>query len=490
MWTRNRLKRYVQTKLGGARLVIVANRETYVHEHVDGHVQVIQPPGGLVTAIDPILQATGGVLVAQGSGSADREASDSKGRVRVPPEDPAYTIRRLWFSEEEINGYYFGFSNEALWPLCHMAYTRPIFLAEHWEIYQAVNQRFADAVLEEVGADPAFVWIQDYHLALVPRLLKQRRPDLLVAHFWHIPWPSWDIFQVCPWHRELLWGLLGNDLLSFHIQNHCDNFLQCCDRTLEVRVDREQRVVLHHGGVETVVRALPISVDADMITQSIASEATQQIVVQWKRELQINPDAKIFLGVDRLDYTKGIPERLRAFAIMLDKYPEWRERVSFIQLGASSRSHIESYRQLSEEVDVLAEEINTTYGTATWRPIHRVRRQTSPRETIALYAFADVCIVTSLHDGMNLVAKEFLAAKVDNTGMLVLSQFTGAAKELPEAILVNPYSEDECADAFHRALTMPEDDRQLRMEAMRETVLENNIFRWAGRSIAEMARIA
>lgn len=489
MWTRDRLCRYVKTRLGDARLVVVANRETYVHEHEDGAIVAKRPPGGLVTAIDPILEATNGVLVAHGSGSADREVVDANDRVAVPPDVPSYTLRRIWLSPEEIDGYYHGFSNEALWPLCHVAYTRPQFNADHWAIYQHVNQKFAEAVLEEVGDDPAFVWLQDYHLALVPSLLKARRPDLLVGHFWHIPWPNFDIFRVCPWRQELLWGLLGNDIIGFHTEAHCANFLQCCNRQLEVRVDEQQKAVYHHGGIETVVRSLPISIDAEGTAAAASHAGAHEDLAAWGEELALPKDCKLMLGVDRLDYTKGIPERLRAFSMMLDRYPQWRGNVTFLQIGASTRSHIDSYRELEDEVDALIADINAQYATPEWTPIVRSRRQVLHPELNVLYRMADVCVVTSLHDGMNLVAKEFLAAKTDHSGMLVLSQFTGAALELPEAVLVNPFSEDECAEAFHTALTLPEEDRELRMETMRESVMENNIFRWAARSIAEMVRL-
>ncbi|MBI2344426.1 MAG: trehalose-6-phosphate synthase [Deltaproteobacteria bacterium] len=489
MWTTQRLQRFIQTKLGDIRLVIVANRETYSHHYQGERIIVQRPPGGLVAAIDPILRCCHGTLVAHGHGDADRVVSDGQDRVHVPPEDPQYTIRRIWLTPEEMRGYYDGFSNDALWPLCHLAYTRPQFSAEAWEAYQRVNHRFAETVLDELGTEPGLVWLQDYHLALVPAMLKARRPDVLVAHFWHIPWPSYDNFRICPWRQEILWGLLGNDLLGFHIQQHGDHFLDCCDRELEIRIDRERNSVFHHGGIETMVRPLPIGIDACTIAVTAAAPESAAAREQWRGVLGISPAMKILLGVDRLDYTKGIPERLRAFSLMLEQHPEWKERAVFVQLGATTRAHIEAYRLLSEEVEGLVGEINAQYGTDRWQPIRLIRHNVSTDDLVPLYQIADVCVVTSLHDGMNLVAKEFVAAQAECRGMLVLSRFAGAAQELPEAILVNPFSDEHCAEAFHRALTMPEEDRLLRMEQMHETVMEQNIFRWASRSIAVMARL-
>ncbi len=459
-----------------------------MHQRNDGDIAVVRPAGGLVSAIDPVLTACGGTMVAHGSGNADRETVDSHDRVMVPPDHPAYTLRRVWLFDEEIDGYYHGFSNDTLWPLCNHAYMRPQFETSHWEMYQQANRRFAEAVLSEVGADPAVIWVQDYHLTLVPDKLRRERTDLKIAHFWHVPWPNYDNYRICPWRQELLWGLLGSDLVGFHIPQYCQNFLECCDRELEVRVDRERGSVFHHGGIETKVRAMPIGVDAQAIAMAAASASTPSGMAEWRRKLQLQPDTTILLGVDRMDYTKGIPERLRAYGRMLELYPDWKGKVAFVQLGVTSRIQVERYRQLHEEVQTLVQELNSNFGTPDWAPVRLWQESVPLAELIPLYKMAAVCVITSLHDGMNLVAKEFLAAQHDCSGMLVLSQFTGAAYELPEALVVNPFNIDECAHALHQALTMPEDDRALRMEQMRETVMDNNIYRWASRTITELTR--
>ena len=485
-WSPNRLAALLKERLAGVRVVVVANREPYIHNREGDAIKWIRPASGLVTALDPIMRATGGVWVAHGSGSADRETADERGRVAVPPTRPTYTLRRIWLSKEEEDGYYYGFANRALWPLCHIAYTRPVFDASDWEQYERVNARFAEAVLEEIEGSPAIVLVQDYHFALLPRLVKRRRPDAIITHFWHIPWPHREAFRICPWQDEILDGLLGSDLLGFHVQLHCNNFLETVDRGIESRVNYEEFTVtraLH----ETRVRPFPISIDMEGLSQNGRASSDVQA---FRKDLGLSDRWALAVGVDRMDYTKGIPERFRAIDRFLERYPAWRERFVFVQLGAPSRMQIREYRNLNDEIDELAAQINARHGTAEWYPIHLARAHHGEVEIFAAYRAAHVCIVSSLHDGMNLVAKEFVAARGDRQGVLILSRFTGAAREMPEALLVNPYATDAFADTLNAALTMPPDEQQRRMDRLRAQLTEHNVFRWAGLLLTDTFRLA
>lgn len=476
----------LKERLAGVRVVVVANREPYIHNQDGDHVTWIRPASGLVTALDPIMRATGGVWVAHGSGSADRATADNAGRLAVPPGKSSYTLRRIWLTKEEEDGYYYGFANRALWPLCHIAYTRPVFDATDWEQYARVNARFAEAVLEEIEGSPAIVLIQDYHFALLPRIVKTRRPDAIISHFWHIPWPHREAFRICPWQEEILDGLLGSDLLGFHVQLHCNNFLETVDRLIESRVDYEQFSATR-AGHETKVRPFPISIDMEGMSQNGLERSD---LLAFKHSLGIDDSWAIAVGVDRMDYTKGIPERLRAVDRFLERYPVWRNRFVFLQMGAPSRTEIREYRELNEEIDGLAAFINAKHGAGTWMPIRILRAHHGIEDIFAAYRAAHVCVVSSLHDGMNLVAKEFVAARDDRLGVLILSLFTGAAREMPEALLVNPYATDAFADALNTALTMAPEEQQRRMQRLRAQVAEHNIFRWAGLLLTETCRLA
>jgi trehalose 6-phosphate synthase len=404
----------------------------------------------------------------------------------VPPEDPTYTLRRVWLSKEEEQGYYYGFANETLWPLCHIAHTRPRFDPGDWQQYVHVNRLFADAVLEEVGDLPAVVFVQDFHFALLPRLLKEGRPDLVVLHFWHIPWPNREAFRICPWQEELLDGLLGNDLLAFHSQCHCNNFLETVDRALESKVDLE-RFTVTRGGRTTHVRPQPISIDPDL-PLAVAPVDSSKEERRLRQRLGVR-DQKLLVGVDRVDYTKGIPERLRAVDRLLTLHPELKRQFSLVQVGAPSRVHIPVYRRLNEELDALAEEINWRHGNHSWRPIVYLNEHQAAEQLYPLYRAATACVVSSLHDGMNLVAKEFVAARSDLRGVLVLSRFTGAAEELTDALLINPYAVDEFALALYRALIMPEEEQARRMRHLRQQLADHNVYRWAGVLLSEAAKL-
>jgi trehalose 6-phosphate synthase len=489
LWTEERLRAFIQNRLQGSRLFVISNREPYEHVRHGSAVECSVPASGLVTALEPILRACDGTWIAQGTGNADRETVDARGHVRVPPDHPQYTLRRIWLTPEEEKGFYFGFANEGLWPLSHIAHTRPIFRSQDWESYRTVNQRFADALLEEIAgqSDPA-VLVQDYHFALLPRMIKAARPDARVAIFWHIPWPNPEAFGICPWQAELLDGLLGADLVGFHVQAHCNNFLDTVDRLLESRIDRE-RFAVNRGGRFTYVRPLPISVPFGAEpAKPVRHESLSLQRVELLRAA--GTEAPMMgIGVDRVDYTKGIPERFRALEMFFEKYPRYVGQFTFVQIGAPSRTHIRRYHDLMEEVTEEAERIDRRFRSNGWKPIVFLPRHHSHEQILRYYRAADLCLVTSLHDGMNLVAKEYVAARSDGGGVLILSRFAGASHELADALLVNPYDTEGLADAIHRALAMAPEDRRARMARMRIYVREHNIYRWAGTLISELAAI-
>ena len=472
----------IQERLADELFVVVSNREPYVHRYDGEAIFWDVPPGGLTLALDPVMRACGGLWIAHGSGSADRATVDEHSHIEVPPDTPAYTLRRLWLTEEEEAGYYYGFANEGLWPLCHIAYTRPAFNVSDWEQYRAVNRKFADAVLEEVGDRRAFVFIQDYHLALLSRLLK--RPNIRTAQFWHIPWPNPEAFRICPFDEEILDGLLGNDLLGFQILHHCQNFMDTVDRVLEARVDRERSEVIR-GGATTLVKPFPISVDFNGIAAHTGGPAVEEEAKRLAARYRLR-NRIVAVGVDRINYTKGIPERLQAIDRFLQRHPEFAERFVFVEVGVPSRIEIPMYQRLNAELDHLVRAINWRHRTLTWQPIVFIKRAISPTTLHAWYRLARVAMVTSLHDGMNLVAKEFVASRIQEDGVLILSQFTGAARELTEAHLVNPYAVDEMADVLFQAVSMPLEEQQRRMRRLQALVREQNIFRWAGSIISTL----
>jgi trehalose 6-phosphate synthase len=485
-WTAERLRVSVQNKLGDSRLFAISNREPYEHFRRGNGIECSVPASGLVTALEPILRACYGTWIAQATGDADRATVDAFDHIRVPPDHPQYTLRRVWLSEEEQRGFYLGFANEGLWPLCHIAHTRPLFRARDWEEYRAVNRRFADAFLEEAaGERDPLVLVQDYHFALVPRMIKEARPDARVAIFWHIPWPNPEAFAICPWQRELLDGLLGADLIGFHVQSHCNNFLDTIDRTLESRIDRARFAVNFREHVSTV-HPFPISVsfsNGDAPRESGYVERSELL-----RNLGVEAPM-LGVGVDRIDYTKGIPERFRGIEMFFEKWPLYRRQFTFVQIGAPSRTTIPRYHHLMAEVQAEVERINRRFQSGDWKPIVLLARHHSHQEILPYYRAADLCMVTSLHDGMNLVAKEFIAARADEQGALILSRFTGASQELVDALVVNPYDTEQLADAIHRALAMSPEEKRARMARMRAYVREHNIYLWAGNLISELASI-
>ncbi len=489
LWTAERLRVHVRTKLQGQPLFVVSNREPYIHVRRGKGIETLVPASGLVTAIEPILRACDGTWIAHGSGDADRETVSDRDRLRVPPEEPQYTLRRVWLSKEEEDGYYYGFANEGLWPLCHIAHTRPVFRTEDWAHYQGVNQKVAQAVLEETdGVEQPAVLVQDYHFALLPRLIKEKRPDARVAIFWHIPWPNPEAFAICPWQAEVLDGLLGADLVGLHVQAHCMNFLETVDRAIECRIEWD-RFAVNRSGHFTLVRRFPISV-AFCGADSNPRPPKSPPIVRAELFKALGIQASLMgVGVDRVDYTKGILERFRGIERFLEKYPAYVKRFSFVQIGAPSRDQIKRYQDLQKEIEAEVERINLRFQTPEWKPIVFLKRHHSHREIEPYYRAADVCLVTSLHDGMNLVAKEFVASREDEEGALILSHFTGASRELRDAILVNPYDTEQLAEAIRFALEMEPAERMRRMRELRRVVGENNIYRWAASLITELAEV-
>jgi trehalose 6-phosphate synthase len=491
LWTAERLRVSLRKKLHESALFVVSNREPYMHifNERDKCVDVLVPASGLVTAIEPVLRACNGTWVAHGSGSADREFVDTHDRLRVPPDHPSYTLRRVWLTDQEVRGYYEGFANEGLWPLCHIAHTRPLFRPNDWLVYQQVNRRFADALLHEMrGSESPIVLAQDYHFALLPRMVKEARPDARVAIFWHIPWPNPEVFGICPWQREVIDGLLGADLIGFQVQSHCNNFLETVDRALEALTEWDRFAVNRQGHV---TRVRPYAISVAFTENSTAARETRSAGEERAAlcaELGIEASL-LGVGVDRVDYTKGILERFRGIERFLELNPAFHRRFSFVQIGAPSRTAIERYRLFLEEASAEAERINLRFQSEQWKPIVLLKRHHSHEEIARFYRAASVCLVTSLHDGMNLVAKEFVAAREDEHGTLILSTFAGAAHELADALLVNPYDVQQLAEAILRSLEMTEREEIGRMQRMRQTVRQHNVFRWAAHLLSDLTEI-
>ena len=488
MWTPGKLRSFLHDELAGDEILVVSNREPYIHNTTPEGIAVQRPASGLVTAVEPIVRACSGTWIAHGAGTADRETVDSKDHVPVPPEDPSFTLRRIWLSEAEEKGYYYGFSNEGLWPLCHIAHVRPVFRSADWEHYVAINQRFADAVVKEAHTEDPVVLVQDYHFALLPRMIYQQLPRATIITFWHIPWPNPESFGICPWREEILEGLLGSTILGFHTPFHCKNFIETVDRYLETRIEHEASTI-SYGGKMTQVEDYPISIawpqDRDMESLQGIAETRRDI----RASLGLPENHLLGLGLDRLDYTKGIIERFQAVERMLELYPAMVGRFTLLQIAAPSRSSLPEYQNFDTQVRELVTRINGRYPDAPCPPIMLNVAHHSTAAVNRHYRASDVCLVTSLHDGMNLVAKEFVAQRDDERGVLLLSQFTGAARELHEALIVNPYHIDQTANELYRALTMPEVEQRERMRSMRAQVKDFNVYRWAGRMLLDAARM-
>lgn len=466
----------IAKKLKSRKLIIVSNREPYAHLFKGDQITAIRTAGGLTTALDSIARAFHATWVCHGGANADFKVVDSQNLVSVPPNEKSYFLKRIKLTKLEEQGYYEGFSNETLWPLCHICYIRPKFIQTNWEIYDRVNEKFAQATAS-IAEPQSIIFLQDYHLARVAFYLKQLRPDLTTALFWHIPWPNSEIFRILPWKKEILEGLLANDILGFHLKYHTENFLETVALELECRINWE-KMRIERGDRVTRVNAYPISIDFESIFRQSQTPATVSACKNLIADHRL-ADQKIILGVDRLDYTKGILERLQAFDRLLDSHPEYIGKIKLIQLGVPSRTGLEDYQQLVSSIENHCVALNARYAQDDWEPILFMKGHQNFDALLPFYYLAHVCVVSSLHDGMNLVAKEFIATSSQYQGVLVLSAFTGAARELEDALLINPYDIHAFAETLHRALSMPLEEQKLRITRMQTIVAENNIFTWA-----------
>ncbi|WP_225984551.1 alpha,alpha-trehalose-phosphate synthase (UDP-forming) [Noviherbaspirillum aerium] len=486
-WTADRLRGLLRNELAGDEVLVVSNREPYIHRQTADGIEVSRPASGLVTAVEAVMRACSGTWIAHGSGSGDRAVVDDQDCVSVPPDRPEYTLRRVWLSKEEEQGYYYGFANEGLWPLCHIAHVRPVFRSSDWEQYVKVNQRFADAVIAQARTDNPVVLVQDYHFALLPRMVREVLPRATIITFWHIPWPNQESFGICPWREEILAGLLGSTILGFHTPFHRKNFLETVDRYLETRIESEASTI-SYGGKLTQVEDYPISIAWPGASETSA-ESRAECRNNVRRELALHADHLLGIGVDRLDYTKGIVERFQAIERMLELNPAMVGKFTFVQIAAPTRSSLEEYQNFESRVRALVLRINQRFSDGSYVPIVLKVEHHDHYQLNRYYRGADVCMVTSLHDGMNLVAKEFIASRYDERGVLLLSQFTGAARELHEALIVNPYHIEQSAEALYQALTMPDAEQKERMRSMRTLVKDFNVYRWAGHMLLDAARL-
>lgn len=476
------------------KLILVSNREPYEHMRGahEGATEVKQPAGGLVTALDPTMRRTHGTWVAWGSGTADRDMADETGRIAVPPDEECYTLRRVWLDDADINGYYHGFANRALWPLCHMLIQHFEFRTEYWERYRTVNLRFAHAVADEAErcAGRAMAWIQDYHFALASEYLRAMRPSLFIHQFWHIPFPPADILRLLPVgiHEAVLRGMLGNDLIEFQVDRHVMNFLDCVDKYVaEARVDHARQTIAFRDRVVNV-GAFPISIDVAQFVK-MASSRESAARVSTLRERYAKGKRQLGVCVDRIDYTKGIPERIRALDTLWDEYPELREQFTFIFVCTPSRSELPAYNLLERDVTQSVMTTNARFGTADWTPIVLINENVDSDLLAGVYRAADICIVSSLQDGMNLVAKEFVACQTDERGVLILSRFTGSAEEIDGALLINPFNVDGFVAAIRQALEMSPEERKRRMHRMRRQLNNSTIFDWLGSILGRASEI-
>lgn len=487
IWTKNSLQKFLQTELLGKEIIAVSNREPFIHHDDHDQITVNAATGGLVTAIDPIMRACKGTWVAHGSGSGDKKSVDHHDRLKVPPNNPLYTLRRVWLNEEEENGFYHGFANEGLWPLCHMVFTRPVFRDNDWEHYQKVNRKFADAVAAEAKTKNPIVMVQDYHFSLLPAMIHEKLPQAIVATFWHIPWPNAETFSICPWREDILKGMLGSDILGFHTRFHCTNFLDTVDRFLECRIDREHNTVTI-GGRTVLVRPYPISIEwpPSVATDMPAAVDCRDNIL---KQLRLPAGIKLGVGVERFDYTKGIVDRFQAIARFFRENPSWIGRLVFVQVASPTRGKIQRYQEIQEETVKIAEAINTQLGRDGWKPIILAIEHYDQRRVFELFRAADFCIVSSLHDGMNLVAKEFVAARDDERGVLILSTFAGASEELLEALIVNPHDTKGMASSIDRALRMSSTEQTERMRLLRSVIRDHNVYWWAGRILMDVTQV-
>ncbi|WP_018431153.1 trehalose-6-phosphate synthase [Hoeflea sp. 108] len=486
-WSPQMMRQVIARDLPEAEIILVSNREPYIHDLRDGEVEMLVPASGLVSALEPVMRACAGTWIAHGGGSADHLVVDEHDRIDVPPGRPAYTLSRVWLSEEEQNGYYLGFANDGLWPLCHIAFTRPVFRASDWEAYKAVNQKFADRVVKEARTSDPVVLVQDYHFALLPRMVREKLPDATIITFWHIPWPNSEVFSICPWREQILDGLLGSSVVGFHIQFHCNNFTESVDRFLESRIEREHSSI-SYGAQTTLVHPYPISIEwppTVLENQPSVQDCRDRLTDRFN----LPAGTRLLVGVERLDYTKGIIDRFLALEQLFLRHPEWLGKLVFVQIAAPSRGTLPAYKHLHDECRAFVEAFNERFGHQQYQPILLLDQHHNQGDIYSAYRAADACVVSSLHDGMNLVAKEFVASRDDEQGVLILSTFAGASRELLDALIVNPFDPTAMGDAMLRAITMSADEQRDRMIRLRDVVRTNNVYRWAGTMLQDAARL-
>jgi trehalose 6-phosphate synthase len=489
MWSAKTVNELIESKLKDFSIVTISNREPYIAMHTNEEITHKGPGafGGMAVALDSAMQACKGLWIAWGSGDADKENVDKFDHVKVPPENPKYTLRRVWIGEKDILGFYFGASNQTLWPLCHpMTHVRPEFKPKFWRTYKKINRLYAKTCLEEIKRKKkVIVFLQDYHLTLCPKFIREKRKDVFLAHFWHIPWPPPEVFSICPWKKEILEGLLSNDLLGFHISDYCKNFLATVKKELKAKVNHKKSLV-EYKGHKTWVKPFPISIDFKLLDKTSRSGEVEREIGGIKTAF---PYKFLGIGVDRIDYTKGIPERLKAIDRFLEKYPEYQKHFIFFQAATISRIVVPAYKRINEEIDLLVSTINQKYKSGHWKPIIYLKEKIPLPRLIGLHKRADMAIVSPLQDGMNIVGKEYVAAQSNLNGVLLLSPFAGAGKELKQALLVNPRNIEKFADTIKKALEMPKEEKKKRMQALRKVVKENNIYKWVGDIFSEISKL-
>jgi trehalose 6-phosphate synthase len=473
----------------GTPVVVLANRSPFRYQRDDdGVLRVQRSTGGLVTAVEPIVDACAGTWVAHGDANAGTAGANTIAGPEMLPANTRYRLRHVRLSEEEHHGFYAGFANEALWPLCHAVHVKPVFRTSDFRYYRIANQRFADAAVQEAFGSRPLVLVQDYHFALAPRMLRTRRPASTVAVFWHIPWPHARLFATCPWKTELLDGLLASDVVGVQTTEDRDNFLDSVQSCLGAHVDRDSGVVWYRDH-RTLVRDYPVGIEWDNEAARTTPSAGA-CRMRVRRELNLSEDVRLGVGVDRLDYTKGIEEKFLAVERLLETRPEFRGRFVFVQVAEPSRDSLSAYQAARAQIVATSERVNARFASPSWRPIVLLEAHHEPAEVYRLYRAADVCYVNSLHDGMNLVAKEFARARDDERGVLVLSQFAGASHQLKAALIVNPYAVDESAHALARALDMSDVEQTARMRQMRDVVASTDTYWWAGQLLRDAKRMS
>jgi len=485
LWTAERLRTAIQEDRQGTRLFVVSSREPHEHVYRGKTITPIVPASGVATALEPILSACDGTWIAHGSGNADRQVVDERDCVRVPSEEPRYTLRRVWLTSEEQQGYYFGFANEGLWPLCHVDHSQPLFRAGDWEQYRAVNQKFADAVLEEMrGTAHPFLLVHDHQFALLPALVRAARPDARIAVFWPIPWPNPDAFGSCPWQKPVLDGLLAADIVSFQTQAHCANFLGTIDRGGECRVEWE-RFTATWQNHSTVVRPHPINV-AVPAPRHRSAALPEHDSITIRKELGLN-GAFLGIGVNRVGDPTGIIDRFRAVESLFARYPACRETFTLAQIVVPDRASIKGHHDPLVEIEAEAGRINRRFQTGNWKPILFSTREYGHEDFRKLYEAADACLVRASHDGIDLVAKEFVAARDDEDGVLILTRVAGGSSTLRDALIADPHDPGQLAECIRNTIEMPPDERRSRMRGLRRAVLEHNVYRWASELVSDLS---